>query len=102
MPRARWGLRCLHEQVVVVADQAVRVTEPAEPCDHLVEPPEERQPVDVITDDPSATVSPRRYVIERAGLLNPKRTSHESSVERNNNETSELGEVEAELFDCKT
>ena len=68
--------RRLYERVLVIVHEAVGVAEEFEAGRRLLENAEERSAVHFVKEDGLAGVSPRRDVIEGAGILDAKGTGH--------------------------
>src|SRR2546428_11668683 len=79
-PRSNVRLRGFDEQMVVGVHEAVHVAEPLEPLSHVSEECEE-EPALLVPAQHGATVdASRRHVIEAAGDLESRPSSHEPRV----------------------
>jgi hypothetical protein len=67
----------LHDQVVVVAHLAPRVTTPVEPIADLAEEFQPQQAIDVVGIDRLATVTTRSQVVHPSGKLDPQWPRHD-------------------------
>ena len=68
--------RCLDDEVVVVAEQALRVHPPPVAAHDPAEQVEEDDPVVAVDDDRRVIVPPRDDVVESTVLERPQRASH--------------------------
>jgi hypothetical protein len=69
-------VRCLNQQMEVVAHQAVGVAETAVASDDPVEVGEQPPPVSVVPEDRRALVSTRDRVVDGVLELDPQRSRH--------------------------
>jgi cell division FtsZ-interacting protein ZapD len=77
--RAEIGLRRLHEQVDVIAHQAVREQSPTLPLDDLPQQRHIALPIDVIDIDRQLPNATRKHMHDRVGELFTRLPSHTGS-----------------------
>jgi hypothetical protein len=78
-PMGKIRVRRLHEQVVMVGHETVRVAPPVEALAHISEHPQEQLPAAVNAVDALTTVTARRDVLEGAEKLKSEGACHAQS-----------------------
>jgi hypothetical protein len=68
-PLREIAIRGLNHQMIVIAHQAVGVTQPVEILDHRSQNIQKSMTVFVVLEDPLLAVAPRRNVVERTRKL---------------------------------
>jgi hypothetical protein len=72
--------RRLDEEVIVIRHQAIRMADPSQEVDHLLNQLEEAEAVAGVDEDLLLAVSPRRHVIRGAVSLKARRAGHLPTV----------------------
>ncbi len=75
-PATQAGVRRFDEKMVVVAHQAVRMTDPAVPLDNVTDDLQEAGPIAVAEGDPVPRIATTGDVIERTFVAQPQRSRH--------------------------
>jgi hypothetical protein len=75
--------------MIVVVHEAIAVTQPVEPLNEFSKEPEKIEAISVVSEDVLPCIPARRHVIERAGIFNPERPSHNQILQET-------------VYDCKT